>query len=107
MGRPNPRRANGHRRTQLRQRHIAAATHCTWEHCPWPDEPFDKALHHMDDKAIVIDEIVPVSQGGDPLSWANTRPLHRWCNLKRGDGTRTPSRVQAQPPQQPATSRTW
>lgn len=38
--------------------------------------------------SFVVDEIVPVSRGGDPLDPANTRPAHWICNARRGDGTR-------------------
>lgn len=38
--------------------------------------------------SLAVDEIVPVSRGGDPLDFANTRPTHWACNARRGDGTR-------------------
>ncbi len=38
--------------------------------------------------SFVVDEIVPVSQGGDPLDFRNTQPAHWICNARRGDGTR-------------------
>jgi len=86
----NPRYANGHRRRRLRARLLAQGGYCPWPGCPWPDEPFDRTLHYLDDRAPEVDEVVPVSKGGDPLARANTRLLHRWCNQKRSDGTRTP-----------------
>ena len=52
-------------------------------------------MHPM---AFVIDEIVPVSNGGDPLDFSNTRPAHYICNARRGDGTRV-KRVCAPLPQ--------
>jgi hypothetical protein len=33
-----------------------------------------------------VDEIVPVSKGGDPLDFANTQPAHRICNQRKGAG---------------------
>lgn len=33
-----------------------------------------------------VDEIVPVSKGGDPLDFANTQPAHRSCNQRKGNG---------------------
>lgn len=36
--------------------------------------------------SFVIDEIVPVSQGGSPFTFENTRPAHWICNARRGDG---------------------
>lgn len=35
-----------------------------------------------------VDEIVPVSKGGDPLDFDNTQPTHRVCNQRKGDGRR-------------------
>ena len=32
-----------------------------------------------------VDEIVPVSRGGDPLSLDNTQPAHRTCNLRKSN----------------------
>lgn len=38
--------------------------------------------------AFEVDEIVPVSRGGDPLDFDNTQPAHRACNQRKGDGRR-------------------
>lgn len=89
----NPRYANGHRRRQLRARVLAAETHCGWEWCEWPDDPIDKTLDFLDPMAGEVDEIIPVSLGGDPLARSNTRLIHRICNQRRGNGTRTPRAV--------------
>ena len=32
-----------------------------------------------------VDEIVPVSKGGDPLDFGNTQPAHRICNQRKGN----------------------
>lgn len=32
-----------------------------------------------------VDEIVPVSRGGDPLDYANVDAAHRICNQRRGN----------------------
>lgn len=101
----NPRYANGSRRRNLRRRLLATQTHCAWEHCPWPTEPFDTTVHYLDPKAPEVDELIPISLGGDPLSRTNTRLLHRSCNQKRGNGTHT--RLPAPPPAKPTTSRPW
>lgn len=84
----NPRYANGHRRRELRKSLLAVGGTCPWPGCPWPGQEFDRALHHLDDRAPVVDEIVPISRGGSPLTRENTRLLHRWCNQQRGDGRR-------------------
>jgi hypothetical protein len=101
----NPRTANGHRRRELRKRVLATETVCAWEHCEWPGEPIDKTLDKNHPLAPEVDEIIPVSLGGDPLARGNTRLLHRICNQRRGNGTRTPRVV---PPASAfPTSRAW
>jgi len=93
----NPRYANGHRRRQRRATLLAQGGTCTWPGCPWPGEEFDRTLHHLDDRAPVVDEIIPISRGGSPTSRDNTRLLHRWCNQQRGDGRRTPKTTATTP----------
>lgn len=89
----NPRRANGARRDSIRRRWRAIGAPCAL--C---GKPIDYDLGMVTDNltgkrrphpmSFVVDEIVPVSKGGDPLDFANTRPAHWLCNAKRGDGTR-------------------
>lgn len=92
----NPRFANGHRRRELTQRLLAAGAHCEWPECPWPDDwlctAMRERLHSDDARYPVVDEIVPVADGGSPIERGNTRLLHRWCNGRRGRGRepRTP-----------------
>lgn len=38
--------------------------------------------------SFVIDEIVPISRGGSPFTFENTRPAHWICNARRGAGDR-------------------
>ena len=87
----NPRRANGARRDSIRARWRAIGAPC-WI-C---GHPIDYSLgmvtvngkrrpHPM---SFVVDEIVPVKYGGDPLSYENTRPAHYVCNARRGAGDR-------------------
>ena len=96
----NPRRANGHRRNQLRAKVLREESDC-WL-C---GEPVDKTLglmagvhsprcvkpecpgcvpHPMSPE---VDEVVPVSLGGDPLDRRNCHLSHRLCNVRRGNGT--------------------
>lgn len=98
---PNPRRANGHRRDQVIRRVKAEETHC-WL-CGLE---VDKSLgllpgvhsqrcrgegctgcvpHPM---RAEIDEIVPVSLGGSAIDRTNCHLSHRRCNLRRGNGTK-------------------
>lgn len=68
----NPRRANGHRRNQVRRRVLAEETHC-WL-C---GGEVDKTLPPFQAGSPEVDEIVPVSLGGDPFARANCRLAHR------------------------------
>lgn len=84
----NPRRANGHRRDQLRARVLREENDC-WL-C---GQPVDKTLPPYLSGSPEVDEIVPVSLGGDPLDRNNTHLSHRICNVRRGNGTRTSRRA--------------
>lgn len=79
----NPRRANGHRRNQVRRRVLAEEDIC-WL-C---NEPVDKTIPTPHPLSPEVDEIVPVSLGGDPLDRRNCRLSHRICNVRRGNDTR-------------------
>lgn len=68
----NPRNANGHRRRQLRARVLAEEDIC-WL-C---GSPVDKTLKTPHPGSPEIDEIIPVSLGGDPLARSNCRLAHR------------------------------
>jgi 5-methylcytosine-specific restriction endonuclease McrA len=99
----NPRNTNGHRRRILRKRVLAHYTNCAI--CGLP---VDKTLPVHDPGAPEVDEILPVSLGGDPLAWRNVQLAHRLCNQQKGNKTE-----HAPPPptvttiQQPVTSRAW
>lgn len=92
MAKPNPRRANGSRRTALRKRVAALGLPC-WL-C---GHPIDYSLTtYIDPKdgrekrhpwSFELDEVIPVSKGGDPLDIRNVRPAHRICNQKRSNKT--------------------
>lgn len=88
----NPRRANGARRDSIRARWRAIG-----DPCHICGHPIDYSLgmitvngkrrpHPM---SFVVDEIVPVKYGGDPLDFNNTRPAHWICNARRGAGDRS------------------
>ena len=112
----NPRYANGNRRRKVRRRVLLEETDC-WI-C---GEPVDKTLGKMlgvhssrcggsDCDGCVphpmspeVDEVVPVSLGGDPFDRANCRLSHRLCNVRRGNGTR-PAKRRAKPLE---TTRRW
>lgn len=77
----NPRYANGHRRRSIRARWARIGAPCAI--C---GKPIDYALPAGHPMSFEVDEIVPVSKGGDPLDFANTQPAHRSCNQRKGDG---------------------
>lgn len=55
-----------------------------------------------------VDEVVPVSLGGDPLDFANTQPAHRICNQRKGNGCRRHRGGATKPDPKPLpTSREW
>jgi len=84
----NPRRANGHRRNQLRRTVLAEEDVC-WL-C---GQPVDKSLPPHLDGSPEVDEVVPVALGGDPLDRANARLAHRLCNVRRGQETKAQLRA--------------
>ena len=80
----NPRNTNGHRRRQIRQRVLAA-----YEVCALCGHHVDKTLRTPHPMSPEVDEIIPVSFGGDPLAWENVQLTHRQCNQRKGNGTHT------------------
>lgn len=88
----NPRRANGARRDKIRDRWRAIGAPC-WI-CGHPID-YSLGMVTVDGKrrphpmSFVVDEVVPVKYGGDPLDFDNTRPAHWLCNARRGAGDRS------------------
>ncbi len=52
-----------------------------------------------------VDEIIPVSKGGDPLDIRNCQLVHRVCNQRKGNGSR--KRLSPHKPSGLPTSREW
>lgn len=98
MSNANPRYANGQRRRVLRKRVLAA-----YDTCALCGLAVDKTLPLTDPGAAEVDEIIPVSLGGDPLAWSNVQLVHRACNQRKGNSHRGP----LPPPQRPRTSKDW
>lgn len=97
----NPRRRNGYRRTILRRRVLAA-----YNQCALCGQPVDKTLPPNDPGAPEVDEIIPVSRGGNPLAWNNVQLAHRLCNQRKSN--RLDYETTTKPhPIEPATSRRW
>lgn len=99
-GKPNPRYSNGARRRSIRARWKAIGAPCAL--C---GKPIDYSLPAGHPMSFEVDEIVPVSKGGDPLDFANTQPSHRICNQRKGNGKR--SAPAARKPSGLPTSREW
>ena len=74
----NPRRANGWKRDNLIKRKKALGAPCHL--CGYP---IPLHVHYMDKRAFVLDELVPISRGGQS-TWENTAGAHRCCNAWRG-----------------------
>lgn len=89
MSRINPRRTNGWRRTQLRARVLA-----TYTTCALCGQPVDKTLKTPHPMSAEVDEIIPVSKGGDPLSWNNVQLVHRQCNRIKSNKSEDWARTQ-------------
>lgn len=81
MSKSNPRYSNGSRRRAIRARWRAIGAPCAL--CGHAIDYTLPAGHPM---SFEVDEIVPVSKGGDPLDFANTQPAHRVCNQRKGNG---------------------
>lgn len=99
MGGYNPRRTNSTKRNRLRARVLREETHCGI--CL---HPVDVKLPHGLPESPEVDEIIPVSKGGDPYDRKNCRLTHRLCNQKRGNGDREAKQANIDPIR---TSRQW
>ena len=75
----NPRRANGTRRDKLRRKVRDMGLPCAL--C---GKPINYDLPPGDPWSYELDEIIPVSKGGDPLDPDNVQPTHKICNRKKG-----------------------
>lgn len=78
--RRNERVSNGYRRRMLRQRVLAA-----YDVCAICGKPVDKTLKTPHPMSAEVDEIIPVSRGGDPLAWNNVQLTHRCCNQHKSN----------------------
>lgn len=71
---------NGTRRRKLRARVRAMGLPCAI--C---GHPIDYTIPAGDPLSYELDEIVPVSLGGDELDPSNVQPAHRICNQMKGN----------------------
>lgn len=87
MPRRNLRTANGHRRRQVRAQVLAEE-----DDCGICGRPVAKDLPPHLPGSPEIDEIIPVSKGGNPYDRTNCRLTHRACNVGRNRGVGCPPR---------------
>ena len=78
----NPRYKNGARRRELRRWLLY-----TQDTCALCGKPIDKTLKTPHPMSAEVDEIIPVSKGGDPLDKRNVQLVHRICNQRKGNKT--------------------
>lgn len=97
----NPRRANGHRRNQVRAQ-VLREEHTCWL-C---NEPVDKTLPPFLPGSPEVDEVTPIAEGGSPIDRANCRLSHRLCNVRRGQRTKAALKAK-QKLARFVTTRTW
>lgn len=71
---------NGTRRRKIRARLKAMQLPCAI--CGLP---IDYELPAGDPMSFEVDEIIPVSLGGDELDFNNVQPAHRICNERKGN----------------------
>ncbi len=71
---------NGSRRRKLRARLKALGNPCAI--C---GQAIDYSLPAHHPLAFEVDEIIPVSLGGDELDWTNLQAAHRICNQRKGN----------------------
>lgn len=76
----NVRNTNGHRRRQLRARVLSV-----YDHCGICGGLVDKKLKTPHPLSPEVDEIIPVSRGGNPLDFNNVQLAHRICNQRKSD----------------------
>lgn len=106
----NARNKNGAARRKLRRWLKAQGRPC-WI-C---GAPIDYSLPAGHPFSFEVDELVPISKGGNPLDKRNVDAAHRICNQRRGNKSvdevlRMQHRNAYEPPEQPVeatTSREW
>lgn len=102
MSKQNPRRANGSRRTKLRNRVASLGLPCAI--CGGQIDYTLPAGHPM---SYELDEKLPVSKGGDPYDPDNVQPAHRICNQRKGNKIGYKPKVSERPQEQLKVSRQW
>lgn len=98
----NPRCSNGARRRAIRARLLA-----TQDVCALCGRTIDKSLRTPHPMSAEVDEIIPVSKGGNPLDIRNCQLVHRVCNQRKGNKMPGHARHQAPTRSGLPNSREW
>ena len=84
-GSSNPRYAKGTARTKLRNRLKAEGRGCWICRAFGRPDAIDYSLPARHPRSFEMDDLVPVSKGGDPTSYDNVDAAHRECNNWRSN----------------------
>lgn len=76
----NPRYRSWHKREAIRRWLLSTQDVCALCH-----KPIDKTLKTPDPLSPEVDEIIPISKGGDPYDRNNVQLVHRICNQRKGN----------------------
>lgn len=96
----NPRQKNGNARRKLRARLKAEQRPCAL--C---GRSIDYSLPAGHPYSFEVDEIIPVSRGGNPFMYSNVQPTHRICNQRKGNNIKVGVRNKGK--KSIITSRKW
>lgn len=84
-GSANPRYAKGTARAKLRRRLRAEGRGCWICRAFGRPDAIDYSLPARHPRSFEVDDLVPVSRGGDPTAYANVDAAHRECNIWRSN----------------------
>ena len=84
-GRANPRYAKSTARVRLRNRLKAEGRGCWICRAFGRPDAIDYSLPARHPRAFEVDDLVPVSRGGNPVDYGNVDAAHRECNIWRGN----------------------
>ena len=86
-GKANPRYAKSGARTKLRRRLMAEGRGCWICRAFGRPDAIDYTLPSRHPRSFEVDDLVPVSLGGNATSYENVDAAHRECNNWRGNKT--------------------
>ena len=84
-GSSNPRYARGTARAKLRRRLAAEGRGCWICRAFGRPDAIDYSLPARHPRSFEVDDLVPVSRGGDPTAYDNVDAAHRECNNWRSN----------------------